>query len=167
MKFFPFLAMFLGCLFLSSCWLTDVNEPNPNPQQNFTAQIMERAEFEAAVQIGPPREIVKAGKIYVKQEFLFVNDVNKGFHVFEYSNPQTPVPIAFIAIPGATDLAIRADVLYINQAVDLVAIRYNSLSNTITITKRNKNVFPQKVAPDFSYASISENQIITDWIPNN
>lgn len=167
MKIIRIVLSLLCSLFLVSCWWTGPNEPDYEPYQGYQAIVLDRLEFENAVQIMPPQDVVNAGKIYIKEEFLFVNEVNKGFHVFEYSNPQTPVPVAFIAAPGATDLALRADVLYMNQAVDLVAIRYNPNSNTISITKRNRNVFPQKTAPDFSYANITENQIIVDWIPNN
>jgi len=124
---------------------------------------MDRDAFENSVSIIGAQPVVKSGKIYVKGDLLFVNDVNKGFHIYNCSNPNTMVAVAFLNIPGATDLAMRGNVIYINQAVDLVTLVYNQQANTITVTKRNKNVFPQKLPPDSSYEEVSENEVIIDW----
>lgn len=96
---------------------------------------------------------------------MFVNDINKGFHVYNYTNPTSPVKLGFIKILGATDLAIRDNTIYINQAVDLVTLNYNSANNSAQVLHRNKNVFPQKVSPLGNYAYESnENNIVIDWI---
>ncbi|OOV18741.1 hypothetical protein [Flavobacterium sp. LM4] len=97
---------------------------------------------------------------------MFINDVNKGFHVYDYSDPKNPVRLQFIKAPGATDLAIIDDVIYINQAVDLVTIKYNSATKKIDITNRNKNVFPQKKSPNGFSGNPRENEIIIDWKTN-
>ncbi|SHG03275.1 hypothetical protein SAMN05444372_1021 [Flavobacterium micromati] len=94
---------------------------------------------------------------------MFVNDVNKGFHVYDYSNPKSPVRTNFINVPGATDLAIRDNTIYINQAVDLVTATYNITTKKFTVTNRNKNVFPQKQAPNGQSEYTKDNQVIIDW----
>lgn len=157
----PFL-LFLIPLF-NSCWYcSDCGEVGP--QDLYSPVIMERTAFENSVKSLPSQNIIKSGKIYIKDNLMFINEVNKGFHVYNYSNPQNPIRIGFIQILGATDLAIRDNIVYINQAVDLVTLEYNPSNNSIIIKHRNKEVFPQKISPNGSIANTTENQIVVDWI---
>ena len=94
---------------------------------------------------------------------MFVNDVNKGFHIYDYSNPKNPIRTNFINVPGATDLAIKGNTIYINQAVDLVTATFNPATKIFTVTNRNRNVFPQKQAPNGFQGYTKENEIIIDW----
>jgi len=141
------------------------NGPDRFPD-NYKPVIMERAAFENSIALLPPRNVIKAGKIYIKDNYAFVNDENEGFHIYNYSNPATPIAINFLKIPGATDVSIRNNILYINQAVDLVTLNYNPNSNNYSFKHRNKNVFPQKLSPEGSIAQTNENQIVVKWISN-
>ncbi len=160
-----FPLFFLVALLLSSCW--GIPNDEDVPTENYEPVLMTRTEFENAVKALAPKEIVKSGKIYIKDNLMFINDVNKGFHVYNYSNPQNPIKISFIQIPGATDLALRNNIIYINQAVDLVTLEYNPVGNLINVTKRIKEVFPQKIAPDGFSSQNGSNKIVIDWIPKN
>lgn len=160
-----FPLFFLVALLLSSCW--GIPNEEDVPTQNYEPVLMIRTEFENAVKALAPKEIVKSGKIYIKDNLMFINDVNKGFHVYNYSNPQNPIKISFIQIPGATDLALRNNIIYINQAVDLVTLEYNPVGNLINVTKRIKEVFPQKIAPDGFSSQNGSDKIVIDWIPKN
>jgi hypothetical protein len=148
------------------CFSKDCDSaPVSPPDEQFKPVLLNRTTFENSIQILSSQSIVASGKIYVKDNLMFVNDLNKGFHVYNYTNPATPVKLGFIKILGATDLAIRDNTIYINQAVDLVTLNYNSANNTIQVLHRNKNVFPQKVSPLGNYAYESnENNIVIDWI---
>ncbi|NMH27783.1 hypothetical protein [Flavobacterium silvaticum] len=153
---------------LSSCIFPMEGDDDFNPQpQNYEAQIMSRDIFESSVQLLPPQGMEKSGKIYIQDDLMVVNDINRGFHFYDYSNPAQPVEIAFLNIPGATDIAIRNSTIYINQAVDLVTLEYNQVTNTIAFKDRDRNVFPQKISPDASQANPTANQIIINWIPIN
>lgn len=165
MKHFKLLLV-PALLLLTACVGSVDDDRAVFPSQNYQAVILDRATFENSVEAMPAQSIVKSGKIYVKDQFLFINEVNKGFHVFDYQNPQNPQPLGFIQILGATDLAVRDNNIYINQAVDLVTLTYNPADNSLTVTKRNKNVFPQKVSPSGQYGVINPNEIIIDWILN-
>jgi hypothetical protein len=157
------LILFLLIAFLfSSCWPTTDNGEFEN-QQQYKAMFLDRTFFEKSIVLQSAQPITKTGKIYLKGDLMFVNDVNKGFHVYNYSNPKKPIPIHFIKAPGATDLAIIDNVIYINQAVDLVTATYNSNTNKFTVTNRNRAVFPQKKAPNGATGNPGENQIIIDW----
>ncbi|WP_163408424.1 hypothetical protein [Flavobacterium ajazii] len=143
----------------SSCIRLD-NTPEDN---QFKPVIVERSSFEKSIVLENPQTIMKSGKIYIKGDLMFINDVNKGFHVYDYSDPKNPVRLQFIKAPGATDLAIIDDVIYINQAVDLVTLTYNAATKKIEITNRNKNVFPQKKSPNGFSAETKGNEIVIDW----
>lgn len=132
----------------------------------YEAIIMTRTDFENAVQTLPSTTIINSGKIYIFENLLFINEVNKGFHVFNYANPQTPLPICFLNVPGATDVSIRDGFLYINQAVDLLTLQYNYSTQGFDFIYRNQNVFPPKTAPDGYYPSINPNEIVTNYTIN-
>jgi hypothetical protein len=157
---------FCCLLGLNSCIFTSNDPEDFEPVVNYNPVIMERTAFEASVEVLPPTNIIKAGKIYIKDNFTFINDVNRGYHVYNYSDATSPIAIAFIKMPGATDLAIRDNVLYINQAVDLVTLLYNTSTNELEIKDRDRNVFPQKISPDGSIASTNQNQIVVNWTQN-
>jgi hypothetical protein len=167
MKHLKLLLLPVIALLLSGCWGTgsggDDDAVWVEPAQTYEAVTMPREAFEAAVQLLPPAPVTKSGKIYVKDNLLFVNDVNKGFHIYKYDDPSSPVAIAFLQVPGATDIAMRGATLYINQATDLITLVY--ANNAIYMAKRNENVFPQKTPPDGSWVNVPENEIITDFIP--
>lgn len=157
------LVLLIICVF-SSCLRP---ESNPSWEENqYKPVLLQRSVFEKSIVLENPQPIIKSGKIYIKGNLMFINDVNKGFHVYDYSDPKNPVRLQFIKVPGATDLAIIDDIIYINQAVDLVTITYNSETKKIDITNRNKNVFPQKKSPNGFYGNPKENEIIIDWKEN-
>jgi hypothetical protein len=156
--FLPILLLLQSCIF--STPEDDFN------QAQYNAVIMEREAFENSIQLLPARSIIKSGKIYIKDDYAFINEVNEGFHIYNYANPENPVPISFLKVPGATDLSIRNNVLYINQAVDLVTLAYLPTINSYQFLYRNRNMFPQKQSPNFDYTPLTENQIIINWIPN-
>ena len=75
--------------------------------------------------------------------------------------------MGFLRIPGATDLAIKpnSEVIYVNQAVDLVAFTIEKNTMKITIHKRLRNVFPVLRSPDGFYLNekYSKDKIVVDW----
>jgi hypothetical protein len=145
-------------------WGTD----NPDDVTSFSAYepiIMQRANFETTTTLDTsPRPIENTGKIYVKGDFIFINEVNKGFHVINNTDPSNPVTTAFITVLGSSDLSIKENVYYVNNATDLIAFTLNESSQTLTITKRLENVFPQIWSPEGqSYYALADDEIIIDW----
>jgi hypothetical protein len=154
--------LLVGCIFSNGNNVGDF----PPQQTNYTPVIMQRSNFETAVATVASQSIKNSGKIYIFDHFLFINEVNNGFHVFNYENPENPISLCYIKVPGATDLAIRNSVLYINQATDLLTLKYNYQTEAFDFMNRNSNVFPQKVSPDGFYASTNENEIVVNWLLN-
>lgn len=154
----PLALLFHGCL----GWGTGEVDDSP-PQSAYKAVTMPRNVFENAISLTAAKPVYKSGKIYIKDNLMFVTEVNQGFHIYDYTNPENPRKKAFLEIAGATDVAIRGNNLYINQAVDLVTLVY--ANDQITLGGRTRNIFPQKTAPDGRVASISNNyEIIVDYI---
>jgi len=84
----------------------------------------------------------KTGKIYIYNDFLFINEPNKGIHIYNNANPSAPVNLAFLQIPGNMDLAIQNNILYADSYVDLLAFDI-SIINNIKQVKRVNDVFKQ------------------------
>ena len=89
-----------------------------------------------------PRPIEFLGKIYYKDETIFVNERNKGFHVIDNSNPTNPVPIRFIQVYGSEDIAIKGNYLYTDNVTDLVTIDISNLED-ISVVDRIPGLYPE------------------------
>jgi hypothetical protein len=161
--------LILIVIMLQSCFPTGEDDDGfvSEPPPNYEPVIMNRAEFEASASYeSTPRAIENSGKIYVKGDYILVNEVNKGFHIINNSNPLNPNNIGFIKVLGSSDLSIKSNVFYANNATDLIAFKLNESNQSINITKRLQDVFPQIWSPEgFIYHNLQEDEIIVDWIP--
>lgn len=164
------LLIFAVTFLQSCCWYGDCNGnddiPPPFAESEYEPVFMERPEFESSVLLSSAKPVVNAGKIYVIESYLFINEKNEGFHVFNNKNPSSPSAIYFIESPGATDLAIRDNVFFINQATDLIAVQVNLETGGLNVSKRIKNTFPEMLSPDGFYPnSMPQNSVVVNWIP--
>ncbi len=73
------------------------------------------------------RTLGNTGKIYFKDNYIFINDKFNGVHVVDNADPSNPDNAYYISIPGNTDISIKGDKLYANSFMDLVVI---DISNT-------------------------------------
>lgn len=71
---------------------------------------------------GTPKGLTSPGKIFYYNGYLFVNEMNSGIHVIDNRNPENPINVGFMDIPGNLDMAVHGDVLYVDSYLDLVAI---------------------------------------------
>ncbi len=85
-------------------------------------------EIRASVELVAPQPIASVGKIYFKDNYLFVNEPGKGIHIIDNRNPESPTPMKFLKIPGTFDLAIKGNTLYADSYVDLVAFDITNIS---------------------------------------
>lgn len=93
-----------------------------------------------------PQPLKSPGKIYIKGRYLFINEQGQGVHVLDNSDPAHPVKLSFIAIPGNVDMAVKDNVLYVDNAVDLVALDISD-PKQITVLKRVKDAYPYPSYP--------------------
>ncbi|HLO89708.1 MAG TPA: hypothetical protein VK172_00960 [Lentimicrobium sp.] len=109
-------------------------------------------EFRSAVKKTAPHELTTPGKIYFKDNYIFVNEFQQGIHVIDNSNPAEPVILNFIEIPGNIDMAVKGNILYADSYIDLVAIDISDPHNPVEVD-RFENAFPNVLPPmeDYSY----------------
>ncbi len=109
-----------------------------------------------------PQDLVNPGKIYAKDNYLFINEVKKGIHIIDNSNPQQPKNIAFLQIPGVIDMAVKENTLYADNYIDLVTFDISS-PLAIKETGRVKEVFQNGLVDGISWYYNPQNQTITDY----
>ncbi len=164
------LALGIAVVLKSCCYSSDCDDDTTDDISiepaisSYQPIYMSKDDFTDAVLITAPEPIVTSGKIYLYNNLLFINEQHKGFHMYDNTDPTLPVAINFLKIPGSTDISIRENVLYINQATDLIAITYNEESQEISITKRIPNVFPELISPDGMIPyDTPEDKVIIGW----
>ncbi|MGB0862585.1 MAG: hypothetical protein ACPGXZ_06680 [Saprospiraceae bacterium] len=95
-----------------------------------------------AISALPPQPITRLGKIYHKAPYIFMNDLQKGIHVVDNTDPANPVKVAFWDIPGNKDISIKGDFLYVDNYEDLVCIDISDMQN-IQEVSRVENLYTQ------------------------
>ncbi len=117
------------------------------------------AEVRANIKTSAARDVKAPGKLYVIGNYIFLNEINKGVHVINNTNPAAPVNTGFIEIPGNIDMAVKGNILYADLYTDLVAL---DISNPLQVikTKIVDNVFPHRY---YGFAADSS-KIIYDWV---
>lgn len=117
----------------------------------------------AAVKSEGPQPVVNTGKIYFKDGFLFLNELNKGIHVIDDRDPSSPKNIAFLNIPGNADMAVQGNILYADSYVDMLAIDISKPEN-IRVVKRLDNVFPWRFSVAYGFGdNPANNAVITTF----
>ncbi|WP_350286220.1 hypothetical protein [uncultured Croceitalea sp.] len=96
-----------------------------------------------AIDVVEPNEIIQSGKIYAYKNNIFINDVGRGIHVLDNTNPETPQNVAFIKLEGNNDISIKNDRLYADSYGDLVIMDISDISD-IGDVKRLENAIYQE-----------------------
>jgi hypothetical protein len=105
-----------------------------------------------------PQEIKNQGKIYIKDQWIFIGDVNLGVHIIDNSDPEHPQKIGFLKIYGNHDIAIKGNTLFADNFRDMVAIDISNMEEPV-ITKRVKDVYTlyeQNYPPNVPYGTYFE-----------
>lgn len=127
----------------------------------YTPVYMQADEMRASVQTLPPTMLINPGKIYYKAPYLFVNELNRGIHIFDNSNPASPVNISFINIPGCQDMAVKGNILYADCSVDLLAFDISNPASVL-LSSRLENVFPNGLGND-AFVADTLKGIVVNW----
>ncbi|MDX2047020.1 MAG: hypothetical protein SFU87_09545 [Chitinophagaceae bacterium] len=118
------------------------------------------AEVRVNVKSNAPQPVERPGKLFIKGNYIFLNDIDKGVHIIDNSNPSSPKNVAFISIPGNMDLAVKGDMLYADMYMDLVAIDIVNPLNAVA-RKFIDDAFPFR---RYSSGFLQDTgKIIVDW----
>lgn len=95
-----------------------------------------------------PQPLRKPGKIYVRGNYLFINEQGKGIHLLDNTDPRSPRKVSFVNVPGNVDIAVKGHLLYADNGRDFVVL---DISNPLDIQliKRIENAFPIQQNPPY------------------
>ncbi|MFT3843946.1 MAG: hypothetical protein QM725_02750 [Lacibacter sp.] len=120
-----------------------------------------RAEVKANIKSDVPVNVSTPGKLFVKGNYVYLNEINKGIHIIDFSNPASPKNVSFINIPGCEDMAVRGNYLYADCYTDLVTMDISDPLNVV-VKQFIEGVFPHRVYVGGFIADT--NRVITEWV---
>ncbi|MEM9931677.1 MAG: hypothetical protein AAF840_17860, partial [Bacteroidota bacterium] len=103
--------------------------------------------------------VCNTSSFYIYDQYLFMVEENEGLHIYDNSDSNNPVPVTFMEAPGGQGIAVRNNILYLNQYTDLVAF---SLANPEQpeLVGRTEDVFE----PYSIFAQVlPDDQFVVDW----
>ena len=153
--FFLSTALFFTSCLKDSCKQTSAYKYFKPVYLNYT-------QLREAVKSSPAIELKEVGKVYYKDNFIYVNEINKGIHVIDNTNPSSPQNISFINIPGNIDIAMKGNILYADSYIDLVSIDISNPTDVVLVN-RVQDVFPERIYVN-GYMGDATLGVITDWI---
>src|SRR4030095_2039610 len=121
-------------------------------------------EVRASIKSDNAEQISHPGKIYVLGNYIFMNEIGKGVHIIDNSNPASPVNKAFINIPGNEDIAVKGNTLYADCFTDLMVIDISDPSN-VSLKTYVPNMFPDRQYV-FGYM-LDTNTVIINWVAHD
>ena len=166
-KVIPFILLLSGFFVGMAAFVPDMGWMSG--RWTYTPVFMSRDVLETSVKyVSGARDMIQTGKIYYRAPYIYVNERYKGVHVINNADPEHPVNEGFILAPGCIDMAVKGNILYLDNAVDLVSFDLNSKQ----VTSRIRNVFPEPLPPDelsfFSYPNNRpEGYVLVEWKKTN
>jgi len=116
------------------------------------------------IQIEAPRALKNPGKIYFYQNYILLNEHREGLHVIDNQDPANPQKLAFIKIPGNMDMAVKDNILYADNYIDLLSIDISDPANPALRT-RTEDVFPSfSLDADLGHLVYYDEEVITEIV---
>lgn len=150
-------ALILAIIVLPGCFKDKVT----HTYAIYTPVYKKTSEVRSNIKSNASQTIVRPGKLFIRGNYIYLNEIDKGIHVIDNSNPSAPKNAAFIDIPGNIDLAAKGNILYADLYTDLVSIDITNPLN-IAVTSIVENAFPER---RYSNGFVGDtSKIITDWL---
>ncbi len=157
----PIAIVISSLIFFSSC--------EDKKFHTFTANVPVYLSYEdlrKSIEVAEPKDIERPGKIYFKDNYIFINEFMEGVHVIDISDPSSPVPVSYIPVPGNVEMAIKDDILYLDSYTDLVMIDITDPSSPAEF-KRIEDLLEYTLPPydyDYPVARVDEDEgVVTGW----
>jgi hypothetical protein len=160
MKKLTFLLLILPIIFFQSCLNDECRETRTFVQ--FTPVFLTKAQIRTDIKMEPERKLENPGKMYFYNNFLFINDQGKGIHVYDLKYISSPTKIGFYSIPGNFDIAVKNNILYADNVMDLIALDITDVY-TPKLVKRiedYQNRYGTYEPPTYYAYSIRSNQTL-------
>ena len=111
--------------------------------------------------LSDPLDVCDPTAFYVYGDLLLVMDRSKGLHVIDNSDNDNPRPLAFLDIPGGGSMAVRNELLYVSQYIDLLTFSLRDAARPELIS-RTENVF--NLSSYHSNSMLANGDIIVDFV---
>lgn len=145
------LPLFLAALFfLSSCkdkpiTFLKANVPTLLPIDTWRA---------TPIELESPRISEHMGKALLHNNYLFINEVLKGVHIYDNADPTNPINLGFLPIHANLEMVALGDFLYLDSYFDLLTFDISDINNP-QLVDRQEDVFPFQLHRRF--ASFEDN----------
>ena len=158
----PLTALLRGTLFLITILLLNscLKDHVTNSYTYFLPIYKTTAEVRANIKANAPQDIQSTGKIFLKGKYVFLNEIDKGVHIIDNSNPSSPQNIAFIDIPGNMDIAVKGNYLFADSYTDLVVVDISDPLKAKAISFVD-NAFPSRAYYGLFYPDST--RVIVSW----
>lgn len=160
---FPVLLLSFFC---ASCWSVSEDISETLIEEGLKPIYAPNADWQT-IRTTAPVPIRKLGKIYYKDNHIFVNELYEGIHIIDNSDPSNPTFVKFIHIVGSKDIAIKGNYLYADNVNDLVVLNIENLEN-IRLENRVSALYPASAqshpqAYQGFFECADENRIVIGW----
>jgi len=160
------MALLLTAIILQSCYL---NQSEPSLRENTVVEGYSPVYTTADggdIKFVASREVRNPGKIYIYGQYLLVNEINQGIHVFDNLDPKSPTSLGFIQLVGNSDMAIKNNILYADHMGNIVSLKiedFNNLTHQASLPLQNWNYGTPPPAGFYFECVNTEKGIVSDW----
>jgi hypothetical protein len=149
-------AVFTVIVFVISCKKDTVSE-----HYTFFRPVYSTKEaVKAGIKSTGPQVVLNPGKLVMNGNFVFLNDIDRGIHIIDNSDPCRPKTVSFIPIPGCVDMAIKGSYLFADCYTGMVTMDISDPLNII-VTQFLDGVFPER---NYSNFVADTARIILQWV---
>ena len=91
------IILILLCFSFCSCFFNNYENTTEDPVfSRYEAVTLTTSEFENSIIIQDKTSVTEASKIYIINNYIFINDRRTGFHIFDNTNSADPVKKKFL-----------------------------------------------------------------------
>lgn len=164
-----YVTIFLTCVTAVFMWGCPPLPADVNPGYSAYEPILaDRSSLDNIV-FSEPATIVNSGKIYAYAQYVLVNEVDKGYHIIDNSDPSQPKNVGFLSIPASRDAVGRNGILYCDNATDMISVDVSDIRNP-KVLSRIENIFPHSEPPDglpphpdYTAGNRPDNTVVIEW----
>jgi hypothetical protein len=162
-KIIPIITVFtFFSIFFFSCEDGTLRE-----YKGYAPVYMSYKDMRAGVAAEQNTDLKNPGKIYFKDNYIFIVEELKGIHVFDNSNPSAPINKSFVKLPGVVDISMSGSIMYADSYIDLVVLDLQDINN-IREVGRVQDILPYTVPPakskDFPMGYVDKDKgVVIDW----
>lgn len=129
-----FLFLFLAFGLLSGC-LKDSCEEVRTFQLFEPVTLSDAAIAAIPAKVEGPKPLSATGRFYYYDHYVFISSPEQGVHIVDNADPKKPVNLAYIALPGNSDMTVRNGVLYTNLYSDLIGFDVRNAAQPVQISR--------------------------------